>query len=75
MANFETERTQTQLTLNNVRIPLEIVTKSRYGESIISNDAEKFIKALQADFRKNLNVDGTIINKGLGEAVFVIGGR
>lgn len=75
VANFETERTQTQMTLNNVRIPLEIVTKSRYGESIISNDAEKFIKALQADFRKNLNVDGTIINKGLGEAVFVIGGR
>jgi hypothetical protein len=75
VANFSTERTQTQLTLGDVRIPLQIVTKSRYGESTISNDAEKFIKALQADFRKNLKIDGTVIAKGLGEAIFIINGK
>lgn len=75
VANFSTERTQTLLTLGDVRIPLQILTKSRYGESMISNDAEKFIKALQADFRKNLKIDGTVIAKGLGEAIFIINGK
>jgi len=75
VANFTTERTQTRMTLSNVRIPLEITLKSRYGESVISNDATQFIKAMQNDFRRNLDIDGTVITIGLGEAVFVIGGR
>jgi len=30
---------------------------------------------MQNDFRRNLDIDGTVITIGLGEAVFVIGGR
>lgn len=74
-ANFNTDRTQTRMTLSNVRIPLEITLKGRYGETTISNDATQFLKAMQTDFRRNLDVDGTIITIGLGEAVFIIGGR
>jgi hypothetical protein len=75
VANFSTERTQTTMTLTNVRIPLEIAVRSRYGESYISNDATQFLKAMQSDFRRNLDIDGTIITIGLGEARFIIGGK
>ena len=75
VANFDTSRTQTRMTLTNVRIPLEIAVRSRYGESYISNDATQFLKGMQNDFRRNLDIDGTIVTIGLGEAVFIIGGR
>lgn len=74
-ANFNRERFQTRMALTNVRIPLEITIRGRNGETVISNDATEFLKAMQKDFRRNLDIDGIIITLGLGEAVFIIGGR
>lgn len=70
-----TTRTQTMMSIT-VRIPLDIETKNMFGGVTIEpNDSTKFIKELQTFLRQNANVDGTIITKGLGEAVYIVGGR
>ena len=73
--NFTPERTDTQVNINSVSIPLMAISKTRFGEKEISNNAGEFLREFQKFLRSGLNIESQLLEFGLGRARLTIGAK
>ena len=65
----------TQVNINSVSIPLMAISKTRFGEKEISNNAGEFLREFQKFLRSGLNIESQLLEFGLGRARLTIGAK